>query len=246
MTRIKAAVLLILCLFCAPGLGNGQAQKGERKPKPWTEWSRRDTDRMLHDSPWARTQVVADAASLLAMPGTDLSGTSARRSRRVDTSQTAALDFYLCLLSAKPIRQAWARRLELLQQNPSEAFRQQLLRFAETRSDEWIAVGVTFESTDTEIVRQVARIFNNATLDSLKAGTFLELKKGGRQFLAEYKNPARDLLGARFRFDRKPQGKPFVTPEGDELRFHAELSANIVLDVRLRISDFMYEGVLEY
>jgi hypothetical protein len=115
MKNKAAALLIILLLVSVAGAGGGLAQKKEKKPKPWTEWSKKEADRMLHDSPWARTQMVADAAALFASADAARTAASGRRSRSVNTEQSAPLDFYLCLLSAKPIRQAWARRIELLQ-----------------------------------------------------------------------------------------------------------------------------------
>jgi hypothetical protein len=242
MMKRDAVALLLICGLVA---GAGWAQKTERKAKPWTEWSRKEADKMLSDSPWAKTQVVNDASTILPASVSAPGGTSGRRSRSVAVDQGVPLNFHICLLSAKPIRQAWARRIEL-RQKPSEDFKQQLLKFVETGSDEWITIGVTFDSTERQISESVLQVLNNATTDGLRDNTYLELKDGKRLLLDAYRNPARDLLGARFRFRRIVEDRPFVSPESGELRFHSELFQNLILNARFKVADFTYEGVFEY
>jgi hypothetical protein len=41
-------------------------------------------------------------------------------------------------------------------------------------------------------------------------------------------------------------GKPFITPESEEIHFVAPLSDNYKLDRRFKVKDMMYEGKLEY
>jgi hypothetical protein len=242
MMKGNVVALLLICGLVA---GASWAQKNDKKGKPWTEWSRKEADRMLGDSPWARTQVVSDASTILSGPVSAQSGSSSRRSRSVVVDQGVPLNFYICLLSAKPIRQAWARRIEL-RQKPSEDFKRQLLKFVDTVSDEWITIGVTFNCADRQTSESVLQLLNNATSDGLRNNTYLELKDGKRLLLDEYRNPARDILGARFRFRRMVDGRPFVDPESSELRFHSEVYQNLILNARFKVADLTYEGILEY
>jgi hypothetical protein len=236
----KALGLLLACTLVA---GSGWAQK-DKKAKPWTEWSRKDAAKMLTDSPWARTQVIADATEVFSGGGS--AGGSGRRGSRMPTvDQSVPIDIYSCILSAKPVRQAWARRIEL-EQNPTDEFKAQLRKFVEADSDEWITISVTFHSPDTQINAMAARVFNSARTEKLKEETYLELKNGKRVALEEYAGPAKDFLGARFRFKKMVDGQPFITPDSGELRFHSRLTETLVLNSRFKVSDFMYEGVFEY
>lgn len=238
----KALVSILVCMLVA---GAGWAQK-DKKQKPWTEWSRKDAIKMLTDSPWARRQMIGDASGLFSDPGASTGGgTSRRGSRMPNVDQSVPIDFYFCLLSAKPIRRAWAKRIEL-EQNPSDEFKAQLLKFAETPSDEWITISVTFYSADQQMSAMVGGILNNARTERLKENAYLELKNGKRVFLEEYGSPERDFVGARFRFRRMVDGQPFITRESGDVHFHSQLTQNLVLNARFKVSDLTYEGVFEY
>jgi hypothetical protein len=84
----------------------------------------------------------------------------------------------------------------------------------------------------------------------LKNTTFLEIKGGKRIFLQEFQPAGTDAMGARiggrFIFQRLVDGKPFITPESEEIHFFAPLSDTYKLDRRFKIKDMMYEGKLEY
>jgi hypothetical protein len=84
----------------------------------------------------------------------------------------------------------------------------------------------------------------------LKNTTFLEIKGGKRIFLQEFQPATPDGLGARigarFIFQRLVDGKPFITPESEEIHFFSPLSGTYKLDRRFKIKDMMYEGKLEY
>jgi hypothetical protein len=190
-------------------------------------------------------QTIADSSALLSGGGGSGGGSSRRASHVPNVDQSVPLDFYICLLSAKPIRQAWARKIEL-EQNPTDEFKEQLLKFVETPSDEWITVSVTFNSTDEQIKSMVRGEFNRASTERLREDTYLELKNGKRVVLQEYGSPERDLMGARFRFMRTADGQPFITRESGDIHFHARLTPSIILNARFKASDLLYDGTLEY
>ena len=233
---------LIFCLIGCVVASAAWAQK-DKKQKPWTEWSRKDAMKILTDSPWARFQTVSDSSALFSGGGASGGGTGRRA--RVNVDQSVPLDFYICLLSAKPVRQAWAKRIEL-DQNPGEEFKAQLLKFVETPSDEWITISVTFNSPDEQIEAMVKQEFNRAGTERLREDTYLELKNGKRAVLQEYGSPERDLMGARFRFARTVDGQPFITRESGDIHFHARVTQTIVLNARFKASDLLYDGALEF
>ena len=88
--------------------------------------------------------------------------------------------------------------------------------------------------------------FSSAITSILKNNTYLETKDGKRVFLHEYKAPIKDGMGAKFVFPRTVDEKPFINSESGYLRFYAEMTNNIKLNMRFKISDMMYDGKLEY
>src|SRR5260370_41338601 len=39
-----------------------------QKSKPWTEWSKKDAERMLNESPWGQTQTDTNTAAMFPSP----------------------------------------------------------------------------------------------------------------------------------------------------------------------------------
>ena len=53
-------------------------------------------------------------------------------------------------------------------------------------------------------------------------------------------------MGAKFAFPRVLDGQSFVKPDGGDLRFYAEVSKDIKLNMRFKIAELLYDGQLEY
>jgi len=64
--------------------------------------------------------------------------------------------------------------------------------------------------------------------------------------LADYRPPGPDGMGAKFVFMRTLEGQPFLNADSDNVRFFAQLSDKIKLNVKYKVSDMLYEGKLEY
>jgi hypothetical protein len=214
--------------------------------KPPTEWSEKEVQKLLNDSAWARTQVFSSAVTLFrnTTPG------SAGTGRGVpDTSANAThISFHIRFLSAKPVRQAISRMMEMKQKQPiGEEFAAQLKTFAAGEFLEIIVITVTCDSSEPGANFQQANslLHSRGTAD-LKNNTFLEIKGGRRLFLKEFQPPKQDGLGARFIFPRLVDGNPFITPESEEIHFVAELDSTYRLDRRYKVKDMMYDGKLEY
>src|ERR1043166_5082720 len=97
-----------------------------QKEKPWTEWSEKDTIKMMTDSAWAQTQkeltesgstgptikTAAENRSTVGIVKDSSSGPESGQSVG-QKSQSLSLNYYLAFLTAKPVRQAFIRYLEL-------------------------------------------------------------------------------------------------------------------------------------
>jgi len=234
---------LIACIACLLPLAlvavNAHAQK---KYKPWTEWSEKDAQKILDDSPWGQTQTDTDTSEMFYSPTTQANtSNSSSRSERGALNQATNLNYRIRLLSARPIRQAFAR--VVTSKDPKMA--DSMKAFVERDFAEYIVVTVTFDSPDRRASGPVMQILNSANLGILQNNTYLEASGGKRVFLSRYQAPSDDGLGAKFIFSRTKDGEPFITPETSEFRFYSELKP-IKLNMRFKTKEMVYDGKLEF
>lgn len=231
--KIFTSVMLFLAIF---GLGIS----AQKKFKPWQEWNQKETQKMLDDSAWGQTQTDTNTNEMFYSPTTR--GSSTDRSAQGATNQATNMNYRIRLLSSKPIRQAFAQRMLLA--NPQ--LKDQLIAFAEQKSADYIVVAVDYDSSDQRFTNAAFQSFKSANMGSLKNATYLERKDGKRIFLADYKMPINDGMGAKFVFPRNFEGQPFLNAESGYLRFYSEVTKDIKLNMRFKISDMLYDGQLEY
>lgn len=221
----------------------------QKKMKPWTEWSEKEVNKMLNDSPWGQTQNDVNTSEMFYSPtsrtgggNTGATGDTNDRSAQGALNQATGTTYYIRFFTAKPIRQAFARRIAL--QKPELA--DKLQTFTEQKIDDWIVIAVAYEAKDQRFSGVAMQSFNSANVGVLQNKTYLETKDGKRVFLQEYQAPSTDGSGAKFVFPRMLDNKPFITQESGYVRFYAEMGQNIKLNMRFKVSDMMYEGELVY
>ena len=161
------------------------------------------------------------------------------------TNQTVNVKFFVRFFSARPIREALARVMEINQKPPAEIVAR-LHNFAEIKSENSIIVTVSYESNDQRAGNTVMQAFNSAITATLKNDTYLQRADGKQLFLEEYVPPGKDGFGARFIFLRSPDGQPFIAGKSGEIRFYAKYPNGIKIDRRFKLADMLYEGELEY
>jgi hypothetical protein len=241
-------VALLLCSFSVAAF--------TQKTKPWTEWSKKEVDKTLNDSGWAQTQTDTDTSSMNYQPNAVTATTASRTEDKniAKASQTESgatntpisIKYHVRLLSAKPVREAFARMVLLAQEKPNEELATQLQSFVDRDFGEYIVVAVAVEGTDRRFLGPAAQSFVSATAEQLKNNVYLERKDGKRVFLMEYRPPTNDGMGAKFIFPRMSDGHPFLANDNENVRFAAEMSQKVKLNVKYKTSEMMYEGKLEY
>lgn len=225
----------------------------QKNNKPWTDWSKKDAEKILSDSPWAQTQTDTDNSQMFYSP-TTRPGTAAitqppsvniERGVMGATNQSVDVKFHVRFFSARPVRQALARIMELDQKPPADMITR-LHNFAELKSTNSIIVTVTYESNDQRYSGIVMQQFNSAITATLKNEAYLERSDGKRLFLEEYIPPGKDGFGARFIFLRELDGQPFITANIGQVRFHAQYPNGLKVDRPFKVADMIYQGGLEY
>lgn len=231
-------------------LGSALAQKD----KKWTEWNKNDVQKMLTDSPWARVQKDTDTTEQMYSPTTQPGVNGARATSNDDTrltqgatNQATSITYVVRFFSARPIREALIRSMELTAKQPPPPEQvTKMHAFAEGKAQDSIIVTVSYTGTDQRFTNQVMQALNSAVIGTLKNNTYLQRSDGKQLFLEEYYPPGKDNFGARFVFLRMPDDKLFINADSKEIRFYTELSSSIKVDRRFKVADMMYEGQLEY
>lgn len=253
MKRIALAALVLALL-----LGASIAQE-----KPWEQWSKAEAEKILNHSAWGQTQTETDTSELMYSPtsqggtgsstrssvlGTQSDRTSVNNNRVAQgaNNQAISVNYHVRLLSAKPVRQAFMRVIELAQKTPDPELLDGLREFVQRDFRNFIVVAIAFDSTDGRYSGPALQAFASGTVGTLKNKTYLERKDGKRVFLVEYHAPINDGLGAKFIFPRIVDEKKFVSAESGSFRFYSEVNNQIKLNVTFKLSEMMYNGQLEY
>ena len=193
---------------------------GQKQMKPWNEWNKKEAEKVLADSPWSQTQTETDTSEMFFTPST-MGDTHARESQGA-SNQAVTLKYYIRLFSARPVRQAYVRLLELSQSAPDEAAVEKRRAWANLPASDSIIVTVACDSSDRRYLGRAMQAFSSAVTSVLKSGAYLERQDGTKVFLEEYIPPSKDVFGARFIFPRLINGEPLISNSGGSLRFHAE------------------------
>jgi hypothetical protein len=222
----------------------------QTKDKKWTDWSKKEAQKVLDESPWGQTQIDTDTSQMFYSPTTDprlgtrTTSTTGVRIAEGATNQSIDIKYHVRFYSARPIRQALARMILL--QNPPPDVVKNLLNFGELKTDTSIIITVISESNDQRYGNAVMQFFNSAITSTLKNNAYLQRTDGKQLFLEEYVPPGKDGFGARFIFLRNPGEKPFIEPNSGEIRFFVQFPNGPKIDRRFKVSEMIYNGELEY
>lgn len=234
--RYKRPVVMFLtiCLMAAA------TAVGQKKLKPWKEWSKEDAQKVLNNSPWAHLQVDQDfqEASPLTRPPDPSIDTRLR--------QNDGMTYGIRFFSARPVRQAFVRMIQLQRKDLAPDQMERLNTFAEVASEDSVIIAVTIENPDANMLGKAMQIVRNATTAEIKNRTYLERNDGKRIFVEQYTPPGGDGFGARFIFPRMVDGQPFLSPEISSVRFVADLGESIRMNMTYKVKDMMLDGKIEY
>ena len=230
--------------------------------KPWTEWAKKDAEKMLNDSAWGKTQEDTNASTLMYTPTPNDTTKDNSKATTADpgfstgpkydagaTNQAISLKYRIRFFSAKPVREAFARMIVLTagkDEATSKAISAKLQAgFVDLDYGDYVVVAVGLESTDRRQLAPAEAAFHNGTAGTLKTKCYLERNDGKRVYLVEYEPPTPDQTGAKFIFPRSLEEQPFLT-EGDTIRFVAEVGDKVKLNMKYKVADMVFGGKLEY
>jgi hypothetical protein len=233
-----------------------------QKHTSWMELPKKDAEKLLNESPWSHTQVDTDVSEMFYSPtraGTpsaarsttagqvgDQQSVNNNRADRGAVNQAINIKYRISFLSARPVRQAFAKMILSSQPRTDDKLLSQLQSFVDRDFSPYIVIAVTVDANDKRFSGPIMQAMNSATTGTLKNTTYLERQDGERSFLISYLAPIQDGLGAKFIFPRTEKGEFFLTAHSDTVRFVAEFGNSFKLNMRFKVSDMMFEEKLEY
>jgi len=233
--------LLILLLAFSLAVSSTVAQK---KLKPWKEWSKAEAEKVLTDSPWAHPQVDMELADPNRLNRSRVVGIGNEDVRtRLNEERVS---YFIRIYSARPIRQAFIRLLQLQQPNIDPQTLERMNAFAEKQPEDSIVIAVNVDGPDTKPIEKVMQVLRTETTGTLRSGSYLERSDGQRVYLTEYIRPGKDGVGARFVFPRKLDGQPFLTSTSASIRFISELGGSIKFDMIFKVKEMIVDGEVEH
>jgi hypothetical protein len=225
--------------------------------KPYTEWSKRDVQRMFNDSPWGKTHNITIAPTTIA--------TDFRSAGTGNLEREQINSFHIRILSAKPMRMAFARSVML--NAKGKVNMESLKRFVEKGDPDNIMVvmQVTAKPASSPSLHEFQSTLMRLRTPELTSNASLATKTGKKVYLAHYEPPGNDGLGAKFFFPRiMPDGTPFVTSEDKEIRFEMQIQSRNIefgrgeegnpprsttrtdrIYRQFKLKDMMFQGKLE-
>lgn len=211
--RIKS--LVIACTVFGLVIGSALADDFWTK-KDWTQWSKGDCNKILQNSPWAKTGKVENGSSSSSGPSVTHDAGSANMGNTLQG--TGELDYYVSLYSAPPVRLALVRQQQIEQKYDKksdadkQAFDQQIQAALPKFGDDVIAIRVEYFSPKSDLVKAVSTFWQSLIpQNSVPDGTFLITEDGRKIVPADYKS---SKVGEFYlTFPREDGGKP-VIPDG--------------------------------
>lgn len=228
----------------------------------WMELPRKDAERLLTNSAWSQTQVDTDVSEMFYSPtrpgnaavaqSTTKGTTSNQQSINNSRADRGALNeevhttFRISFLSARPIRQAFAKMILSSEREPNEQLASQLQAFVERDFSSYVVIAVSANSSDRRLLGPIMQAINSATTGTLKNNTYLERQDGKRVFLMQYIAPISDNLGAKFIFPRLIDGEPFLEANSGTVRFFAQFNDSFKMNMIYKVRDMLFDQKLEY
>jgi hypothetical protein len=225
------------------------------------EMPQKDAQRLLTNSPWSQTQVDTDVSEMFYSPTKQGSASSGRsnapkytdqqnvnnnRADRGAVNEAISITYRISFLSARPIRQAFAKMILSSQHEPDDRLAQNLQAFVERDFSPYVVIAVTPDAPDRRFLGPIMQEINSATTATLQNNAYLERADGKRLFLTQYSAPISDGLGAKFIFPRMVDGVPFLSAQSGSVRFIAQFGDTVKLNMQFKVADMVFDQKLEY
>ena len=232
MKRFTICALLMLAFAVILWAGD----KDFWKSKPYTEWTEKEVEKMLTDSPWVKKWYY-DPSRYSAMRAADRPETRDLREAGSIRSQmpTQPFTLFIAWSIARPWKAAVMRNQQLTtgKSNP-----EQEKAFIE---GEELLIRIQVMSTNPRLLREL-------TTEQLQESTYLEVKGKDKVKIpiARYAAPDKDNPNvALYIFPKEYEGNPVLTPEVKEISFRTKIS-KAEIKVKFKTKDMKVNDQIEW
>jgi len=260
----KLVSLTFLCFLCF-GVAVGQ---DEWAGKHFSQWNRKDVNRVLNESAWVIKQEVrlklANQLQVAAgAPSTNTGNVGGPTLMRTEQNTVAAggaqapvdFAFTLRLRSGMPIRAALLRAKQLdsnydaLNEKDKEAFNQKWSGILDCPAcAQNYVLTLTSSSKQERGADAVYTIFKGARLADLQRYVFIANEKGDKRELVHFvppKTPGDEAIFYFSRFDKK--GNPLFNAQSKELHFNLNNNeVNVITNFRVDLSHLKIDGEISF
>src|SRR5262249_16918992 len=128
-----AFALLLMFVLLAPFTTDAN----QKEKKSWSEWTQKEAEKILNDSAWGQIQNDTNTTEMFFQPTADprLAGSrtpnSEGRLSEGATNQATNLKYGIRFFSARPVRQAFVRLIQLKQKDLTPDVIERMKNFAE-------------------------------------------------------------------------------------------------------------------
>lgn len=219
----------------------------DAQTKPWSEWSKKDAERVLNDSSWGQSfSIESQATDTTVVTNTRGGMTGDRRTESGEPVASKALHYRARLLTAKPIREAFARLIVLQQKDANPDLANQLQGFIDRDFGDYLVVSFSADSEDPRRSQGFQVLLGKLTGEAAKPKVSLMRGDGKAAAFVDYKPPVGDGMGGKFVFSRTLDGSPFLSESDESLRFVFEVNEKQKITMKFKVSGMSYGGKLEY
>jgi hypothetical protein len=228
---VKRSFILVFTVLLALGWLSAAPDK------PYCKWTLDEAVRVLNDSPWATKETFTHVVGGI--------GSGVQGEKELYNT------YYVRLLSAKPIREAFARIRQLqlhydtLTEGRKKAVDRQIAAGLKLDVRHWIVVAVAYRSNNPQDQAGVDRFFQDQTTETMRNRAFLSSERLSRVELFAYYPPKEGTVGAKFVFPRVSRGVPVVKPADKQFVFEFDTpGSGPQLRARFSITEMIVDGEL--
>jgi hypothetical protein len=206
---------------------------------PYTNWSLEESIDLLNQSSWAKQETFT---RVLGGIGSGIQG-----------EKEIYNTFYVRILSAQPVRQAFARTRQIhmgydeLDPDDKRKADFAITEWLNLDVERWIVISVAYRSNIHSQQSVYERHFERQTLETMKTDAYLSTANHNRLELVAYYPPRDASVGAKFVFPKRINQKPVIGSDDESLVFELDIpSSSSDLRVVFSVQDMKVGGELFY
>lgn len=207
MKRILCFVVSIIFLAGIFATAGGEFWE----KKDYKQWSQKECNKLLEDSPWAKDFTVQQTAIMTS-------------NKASDDGQQLYIKYQMQFRSALPVRQAIVRQMQIAQKYDSlssdqrQQFDKKAEAFISADFADMVVVYVTYSTNSRTNEMELARYWQSQTADLLKNYVNLSNSKGDKVYLTRFNATQGAEHNFQFIFPRQVNGAPLIGLKDRSLR----------------------------